>query len=76
MATKLKEIPSNNECPIYCDFYKMKSNKNVKKLEKLQDTVDDSKDAEKFRILGELLTASLHTIKKGDKRSRSHQLLR
>ena len=42
-------------------------NKNVKKLEKLQETVDDSKDADKFRILGELLTASLHTIKKGDK---------
>lgn len=48
-------------------FLQNEVNKNVKKLEKLQDTVEDSKDADKFRILGELLTASLHTIKKGDK---------
>lgn len=48
-------------------FLQNEVNKNVKKLEKLKDTVEDSKDADKFRILGELLTASLHTIKKGDK---------
>lgn len=48
-------------------FLQNEVNKNVKKLEKLQDTIEDSKDADKFRILGELLTASLHTIKKGDK---------
>lgn len=48
-------------------FLQNEVNKNVKKLEKLQDTVEDSKDADKFRILGELLTASLHTIRKGDK---------
>ncbi|OPH53030.1 hypothetical protein BC351_32770 [Paenibacillus ferrarius] len=48
-------------------FLNNESNKNVKKLEKLQETVDDSKDADKYRILGELLTASLHLIKKGDK---------
>ncbi|NOV03271.1 Rqc2 family fibronectin-binding protein [Paenibacillus planticolens] len=48
-------------------FLHNESNKNVKKLEKLQETVDDSKDADKYRILGELLTASLHAIKKGDR---------
>ncbi|MBD0379334.1 Rqc2 family fibronectin-binding protein [Paenibacillus sedimenti] len=42
-------------------------NKNVKKLEKLRETWEESQDADKHRILGELLTASLHTIKKGDK---------
>lgn len=41
--------------------------KNVSKLEKLQDTIDDAKDADRFRILGELLTASMHLVKKGDK---------
>lgn len=48
-------------------FLHNESNKNVKKLEKLQETVDDSKDADKYRILGELLTASLHAIKRGDR---------
>lgn len=48
-------------------FLQNESNKNVKKLEKLQETVDDSKDADKFRILGELLTASLHAVNKGDR---------
>ncbi|MBP1961241.1 Rqc2 family fibronectin-binding protein [Paenibacillus aceris] len=48
-------------------FLHNESNKNVKKLEKLQGTVDDSKDADKHRVLGELLTASLHDIKKGDR---------
>jgi predicted ribosome quality control (RQC) complex YloA/Tae2 family protein len=41
--------------------------KNISKLEKLQDTVNDAKDADRFRILGELLTASMHLVKKGDK---------
>ena len=48
-------------------FLQNEVNKNVKKLEKLKSTIEDSKDADKYRILGELLTASLHTIKKGDK---------
>jgi predicted ribosome quality control (RQC) complex YloA/Tae2 family protein len=48
-------------------FLQNEKNKNVKKLEKLQETVAESKDADTYRILGELLTASLHTIKKGDK---------
>lgn len=48
-------------------FLHNEANKNVKKLEKLQETVDDSKDADKYRILGELLTASLHLTKRGDR---------
>lgn len=48
-------------------FLHNEANKNVKKLEKLQETVDDSKEADKYRILGELLTASLHLIKRGDR---------
>jgi predicted ribosome quality control (RQC) complex YloA/Tae2 family protein len=48
-------------------FVQNEKNKNGKKLEKLQDTVDDAKDADKYRILGELLTASLHVVSKGDK---------
>ncbi|WNQ13659.1 NFACT RNA binding domain-containing protein [Paenibacillus aurantius] len=42
-------------------------NKNGKKLEKLEETLEEAKDADKYRILGELLTASLHLLKKGDK---------
>ncbi|RTE08680.1 Rqc2 family fibronectin-binding protein [Paenibacillus whitsoniae] len=48
-------------------FIQNEINKNVKKLEKLQETIEESKDADKHRILGELLTASLHLIKKGDR---------
>ncbi|MCD1257913.1 NFACT family protein [Paenibacillus athensensis] len=48
-------------------FLQNEKNKNEKKLNKLQETLDESKDADKVRILGELLTASLHTVQKGDK---------
>ena len=48
-------------------FLQNEKNKNVKKLEKLHETVEDSKDADKHRILGELLTTSLHQLKRGDK---------
>jgi predicted ribosome quality control (RQC) complex YloA/Tae2 family protein len=41
-------------------------NKNVKKFEKLEATLEEGKDADKFRILGELLNAHLHLIAKGD----------
>ena len=40
--------------------------KNAAKLEKLQEALEESKEAEKYRVMGELLTASLHTIRKGD----------
>jgi predicted ribosome quality control (RQC) complex YloA/Tae2 family protein len=42
-------------------------NKNVKKLEKLNETLEEAKEAERFRIAGELLTSSLHLVKKGDR---------
>ncbi len=48
-------------------FLQNEKNKNSKKLEKLQETLNEAKDADKHRILGELLTASLHNVKKGDK---------
>ncbi|WP_248926458.1 Rqc2 family fibronectin-binding protein [Paenibacillus hamazuiensis] len=41
--------------------------KNVKKLEKLRETLEEAHDADKYRILGELLTASMHLFQKGDK---------
>lgn len=42
-------------------------NKNVKKLEKLEETIEEAKDSDKYRIMGELLTSSLHLIRKGMK---------
>jgi len=41
--------------------------KNRKKLVKLQETIEEAQDADKYRRLGELLTASLYAIAKGDK---------
>ncbi|KPV58641.1 hypothetical protein QJ48_15415 [Paenibacillus sp. A3] len=52
------------------DLFRLLSNersKNIKKLEKLEETMEDARGADRFRILGELLTASLHQIRKGDK---------
>ncbi|MBB3110477.1 putative ribosome quality control (RQC) complex YloA/Tae2 family protein [Paenibacillus phyllosphaerae] len=48
-------------------FLQNERNKNVKKLEKLQETLDEAKDADKFRILGELLTTYMHQFSRGDK---------
>lgn len=47
-------------------FLQNEKSKNVKKLGKLEETLEEAKDADKYRIRGELLTASLHTLKKGD----------
>ncbi|MGF7029826.1 putative ribosome quality control (RQC) complex YloA/Tae2 family protein [Paenibacillus mucilaginosus] len=52
------------------DLIRLLSNeraKNVKKLEKLQETMEDARGADRFRILGELLTASMHMLRKGEK---------
>ena len=68
MATKPKGIRSSNGWLICFDFYIMKQIKMLKNLKNLQETVEDSKDADKYRILGELLTASLHLIKRGDRK--------
>ncbi|WP_127584345.1 Rqc2 family fibronectin-binding protein [Paenibacillus koleovorans] len=46
-------------------FLQNERNKNEKKLDKLQETVEEAKDADKYRIMGELLTSSLHLAKKG-----------
>ncbi|MED4603569.1 NFACT family protein, partial [Paenibacillus validus] len=53
------------------DLFRLLTNertKNVKKLEKLEETLQDAQQADRFRILGELLTASMHQIRKGDSR--------
>lgn len=41
--------------------------KNEKKLLKLAETLEDAADADRFRRLGELLTAHLHEISRGDR---------
>lgn len=48
-------------------FVQNERNKNVKKLEKLEETLAEAKNAERVRIQGELVTAHLHTIRKGDR---------
>ncbi|CAM4253424.1 Rqc2 family fibronectin-binding protein [Paenibacillus tarimensis] len=47
-------------------FLQNEKSKNVKKLEKLSETLEEAKDADKHRILGELVTAYMHQIKRGD----------
>ncbi|BBN98609.1 NFACT family protein [Sporolactobacillus terrae] len=39
------------------------------KLKKLNKTLRDAEDADKYRLYGELLTASMHQIKRGDQRA-------
>ena len=51
------------------DLYRFLQNekaKNEKKLQKLQETLEEATDADKHRILGELITAYMHGISKGD----------
>jgi predicted ribosome quality control (RQC) complex YloA/Tae2 family protein len=40
--------------------------RNVRKLDKLRTELAEAEEAEKFRVFGELLTAHLHMLKKGD----------
>lgn len=40
--------------------------KNEKKLLKLEETLQESQEADKLRRIGELLTAQLHVLKRGD----------
>lgn len=47
-------------------FLQNEKSKNHKKIEKLNKTLEKAKDADQFRIIGELLTASLHQVKRGD----------
>ncbi|USB34599.1 NFACT RNA binding domain-containing protein [Paenibacillus sp. YPG26] len=48
-------------------FLQNERTKNIKKLGKLDEDLEEAKDAERYRIWGELLLPSLHLIKKGDK---------
>lgn len=43
------------------------ASKNRKKLIKLQETLEEAQDADQYRVMGELLMASLHAVQKGDK---------
>lgn len=40
--------------------------KNISKIKKLEETLAVAKDADKYRVLGELLTAYMHQISRGD----------
>ncbi|MBY9082298.1 NFACT family protein [Paenibacillus sp. HN-1] len=51
-------------------FLTNERSKNVKKLDNLNSDLDEAADAEEYRIKGELLFASLHTLSKGDKEAR------
>lgn len=48
-------------------FLQNERSKNIKKLDKLHQDQLEAGDAEKYRIQGELLFASLHQINKGDR---------
>ncbi|WP_232696923.1 Rqc2 family fibronectin-binding protein [Brevibacillus daliensis] len=41
-------------------------NKNVKKIDKLEQSIVDAHEADRFRLYGELMTANMHQMKKGD----------
>lgn len=51
------------------DLYRLIQNelhKNQRKLKKHYQTIEDAQDAVKYQRLGELLTANMHLVKKGD----------
>lgn len=48
-------------------FVQNERSKNLKKLEKLEASITEAAGADEYRIQGELLTASLHLMRKGDK---------
>jgi predicted ribosome quality control (RQC) complex YloA/Tae2 family protein len=47
-------------------FVSTEKSKNEKKIEKLKQTLEEAKEAETYRLYGELLTANMHRIKRGD----------
>ncbi|MDQ0112978.1 Rqc2 family fibronectin-binding protein [Paenibacillus harenae] len=47
-------------------FVQNEKAKNTTKIAKLEETLVEAKDAEKYRVLGELLTAYMHQMKRGD----------
>lgn len=46
-------------------FIQNEKNKNVKKIDKLIESRAEAEDADQYRVQGELLFASLHTLQKG-----------
>lgn len=48
-------------------FLQNEKNKNVKKIDKLHESLEEAKDADQYRIQGELLFASLHELERGMK---------
>ncbi|MGG2064785.1 Rqc2 family fibronectin-binding protein [Bacillus sp. S14(2024)] len=48
-------------------FMQNEKTKNEKKLIKLQKTLEDASKADKYQLFGELLTANMYAVKKGDK---------
>ncbi|MGN7357630.1 Rqc2 family fibronectin-binding protein [Paenibacillus sp. SAF-054] len=48
-------------------FLQNERSKNIKKLDHLHEDLAEADDADQYRIYGELLFASLHTLQKGDK---------
>lgn len=51
-------------------FIQNEKAKNEKKIGKLERTLTDAEKAEKYKLYGELLTANLYSIKRGDKEAR------
>ncbi|MGF9799250.1 Rqc2 family fibronectin-binding protein [Brevibacillus agri] len=47
-------------------FVTAERNKNEKKIEKLEQTLQEAHDADLFRLYGELITANMHQMKRGD----------
>ncbi|MFD2371151.1 NFACT family protein [Brevibacillus sp. GCM10020057] len=47
-------------------FVSGEKSKNEKKIEKLEATLQEAKEAELFRLYGELITVSMHQMKRGD----------
>lgn len=48
-------------------FIQNEKAKNEKKIKKLENTLSDAEKAERYKLFGELLTANLYSIKRGDK---------
>ncbi|WP_174733869.1 Rqc2 family fibronectin-binding protein [Mesobacillus harenae] len=48
-------------------FIQNERDKNVKKISKLEDTLEEARNAERFQLFGELLTANLFAVNRGMK---------
>ncbi|WGV58110.1 NFACT RNA binding domain-containing protein [Brevibacillus brevis] len=48
-------------------FVTVERNKNEKKIEKLEQTLKYAHEADQFRLYGELITANMHQMKRGDR---------